>query len=382
MWFLKMEIFSRMLLVALGACLLSAILQRRNKGNLVPRLLLAADFGIIVFVSVKLAVFYALYIGGTYALVRLNRGVRRGRTAIFVVSCLLATVPFFYARTVHFLPALPAIVEMVGISYNMLKAIDAIFYVHYAEEPIPFLTYANYMAFFPVITAGPIFRYRDFLASYSASERITTRSVTEDTKRLIRGLFKKVVIEAVLMQGFEKLLAHEMSAPVSVIIIAVNYLILFLDMDGYADIAIALGGFMGIRVPENFDKPWEAPSFTIYYRKWHITLSSWIRDHVFVLLRGKRLRKWQAALVNLGTMFVMGMWHDFGLAGLVQGCFIGSLMAVEALLGLGRVQKRKTKKSIFALRCFVVNALSAVGALAYTVDAGQYFSVLRGLLRF
>ncbi len=100
----------------------------------------------------------------------------------------------FYGRMTEFFPQLPVIITFVGIAYHMLKAVDVMYFVYYTDMDIPFLTYVNYMLFFPTFTAGPIFRYRDFQKVYNKPVPLTTDRFITCVKRFIKGMFKKMVV--------------------------------------------------------------------------------------------------------------------------------------------------------------------------------------------
>ena len=381
MWFLQTDILLKILLVCALACLASYLAARHGKQALVVRFLAVFDLAVICLVDWRLGVFYAAYTLVTWGIAAFIRGVKRLRKTLFVVCCLLCTAPFFYSRATGFFSALPLGFALVGVAYNMLKAVDAVYYCYYTQEKIPFVVYANYMLFLPVFTAGPIFRYRDFQQTFLSPEPITLERLTESLKRFIRGMFKKLVVQSLAFSLLTKLAAAGSHWYISLAAIVLSYAVIWLDMSGYADIAIALGGAMGLQVPENFNRPLTAPSMTQFWRNWHITLSSWIREHVFVVLNGKRLTRWQGALVSFFTMFFMGLWHSFALQGLLDGLFYGTIMGCEALFGIATVNKRKTKKGVFALRCVLTNFLFALGTLSYTLGMEQVFPLLRGLLR-
>ena len=187
MWYLKIDTLLLMLAAAVVFAFGSWLLNRKWPEKRLTPWLLVLDLGIMAYVDWQLAVFYALYTVFSWALVRLMGKIRRGRKLWFVALCLLDLVPFFYARLAGFFPQLPAIFVLVGFSYNMLKAVDAIFYTYYTEEPVPFLTYANFLLFFPVITGGPIYRYRDFLKYYRKPQMPTAQVTEESIKRFPDG---------------------------------------------------------------------------------------------------------------------------------------------------------------------------------------------------
>ena len=199
MWFLEADIALRLL----GGCVLwaaaSALARKYWSQAKLERFLPILDLILIAYVSEWLAVFYAAYTAVTFGIAHLaGKGKGAWRQVVFIGCCLLCAVPFFYIRFRELFPELPLLFALTGIAYNMLKAVDAVYYVYYSGERLNFLHYANYMLFFPVITAGPILRYRDFSRSLARPEAISGESLTRDFKRLIRGYFKKVVVLALV----------------------------------------------------------------------------------------------------------------------------------------------------------------------------------------
>ena len=114
----------------------------------------------------------------------------------------------------------------------MLKAIDALYFVYYTEMKIPFFTYANYILFFPVFTAGPIFRYRDWLRVYTNPQKLTTDAFIGYVKRFIRGMFKKMVALWFVTTVFNHILGMELHWYLSLAIVVLSYLIVYLDLSG------------------------------------------------------------------------------------------------------------------------------------------------------
>ena len=164
--------------------------------------------------------------------------------------------------------------------------------------------------------------------------------MTESFKRLVRGYFKKVVVMSLVNTLLTRIAAASPHPWWSLAACLVSYFLFWLDMSGYADIAIAMGGFMGLKVPENFKKPLKAASMTQFWRNWHVSLTDWIREHIFVVLNGKRLTKYQGAMIGFGTMLVMGLWHGFTAHFIIEGLFNGVILAVENLCGITTVSRK------------------------------------------
>lgn len=380
MWFLEADIALRLLTACALWAVLGLIAQKYGAQERLNRFLILPDLILIGWVSPRLALFYAAYTLLTWALAALMFRADKGRRALFPLFCLICALPFLYLRAGEIFPELPLIFALTGIAYNMLKAIDAIYYVYYTGERVPLLTYANYMLFFPVITAGPIMRYRDFAASFAKPQPISGELITNCFKRLIRGYFKKVVVLSLVSILLTRLASATPRVYISVAACGVSYLLLWLDMSGYADIAIALGGLLGVPVPENFKKPLKAASFTQFWRNWHVSLTDWIREHIFVVLGNRRLNKYQGALIGFSTMMVMNLWHGFTLTFLADGLLNGIILACENLFGLTTVNRRKVGRSYYVFRCCLTNLIFAFTTIFYTLTPEQLSCVLRGFI--
>lgn len=380
MWYLKTDT----LLLLAGFAIVCAVLRKLSE-KLCKKLPINYIFPllellILGLIDLGLLAFYAAYMALGLMLCRALE--RPHKPIMFGLFCLLAISPLFVSRSAvfGFEPRYPAI--FIGVAFNMLKLTDAIFYVHYSGEHIDALTYTNYMLFLPVFTSGPIFRYRDFKKTYSSPVPLDSSELAEDVKRIIKGLFKKVVLLELIIMLQTRLLSMGQHLYVSLALTFVSYFILYMDLSGYSDIAIGFGRICGYNVPENFKKPWLAPTFTQFWRSWHSSLSDWIREHIYILLVKKKLNKAKSALIALFTMVIMALWHGFNIPYFVVcGLYLGGLLAIENLLGKTTVSKRKTKRSVYYLRCFAVNFLFAVNTLVFTLPEGEFLNVLRGFIR-
>ena len=164
MWYLQTDVLLR-LFIACGAMILISGLSRLIfKKDFRPKVLVFASIAVIAYVSWQLAIAIVCYTLITFIFARILKPLKKTRRFFFVLFSILCTVPFFYGRMTEFFPQLPVIITFVGIAYHMLKAVDVMYFVYYTDMDIPFLTYVNYMLFFPTFTAGPIFRYRDFFS--------------------------------------------------------------------------------------------------------------------------------------------------------------------------------------------------------------------------
>lgn len=201
----------------------------------------------------------------------------------------------------------------IGISFYTFQSISYIVDVYRGEirSSKSFLDYAFYMTFFPHLVAGPIVRAKDFLGQINSPENLDARRYKESLFRIVAGLIKKLLIADYLGKyvdmvfenpsfytGGENLLGA----------LAYSFQIYF-DFSGYSDIAIGLALLLGYRLKENFENPYGSSNVTEFWRKWHISLSTWLRDYVYIPLGGNRKGTFNTYLFLLITMLVGGFWH-------------------------------------------------------------------------
>ncbi len=377
MWYLRV---STLVLITFAAVIMffAVLLFKNNKHKvqLNGLLLLALSSFVVFYAGKRLLLFYCLYVLLTYLAANGLRAIKRFRPFFFGLSVLLCLLPFFASRFIDFNISFGFVA--IGFIFNMLKAVDAVFYVYYTDQKISLLTYANFIFFIPTFTAGPIFRFRDFQKTFSNPKPVTGKDLELSVKRIIRGLFKKIVILNLVSQTFQHLLGLESSFFVSFLTVIFSYFMLYFDLSGYSDIAIAYGRICGLQVPENFKNPFKAPSFTLFWRNWHVSLSDFIREHLYVLFAKKKLNKAQNAGLAFVTMVCMSLWHGFNLPYLFAGMYNGALLTLENLFSLTGSSK---KKSVFYLRCFLVNFLFGLNTLVFTTGTENLFKVLKGFFK-
>lgn len=199
------------------------------------------------------------------------------------------------------------------------------------------LHFALFAIFFPTLASGPIKRFYDFVPQLDGLANPRLQEVVEGGKRVIRGLFKKICIADLLVEYvvvFEAV--PEYTAPLVTTLAVLQGFRIYYDFAGYSDIAIGLARMLGLRVPENFDRPYFSTSLRDFWRRWHMSLSSWIRDYVYIPLGGNRARR---ALNLLLAMGLCGLWHgaawNFALWGVYHGAGLGlEILVRRAFPGL------------------------------------------------
>lgn len=230
-------------------------------------------------------------------------------------------------------PPLVEVVLPVGVSFYTFQALSYVVDVYRRDaEPSPFLDVAVYLAFFPGLVAGPIVRAHELIPQLDQRPDPRYLDAAPALRLIVRGLFKKVVIAsfvgaAIVDPVFAVPGAH---SSLEVLFAVYGYAVqIYADFSGYTDIAIGCALLLGIRFPRNFDAPYTARSLREFWRRWHITLSRWLRDYVYVPLGGNRgpVRRVQRNLML--TMVLGGLWHGASWTFVVWGAVHGLALCVE-----------------------------------------------------
>lgn len=195
------------------------------------------------------------------------------------------------------------------------------------------LTLALYILFFPQLIAGPIVRYHD-IADQLARRSGSSEQFAEGIRRFVVGLAKKLIIAdsvAVVADAAFQLPNDELSFMVAWLGVVCYTLQIYFDFSGYSDMAIGLALLFGFRFLENFDHPYAARSITEFWRCWHISLSRWFRDYLYIPLGGNRSTEIRTYANLLTVFFLCGLWHGASWEFVVWGLFHGSFLVIERL---------------------------------------------------
>lgn len=201
----------------------------------------------------------------------------------------------------------------VGISFYSFQllsyAIDV--YRRELEEEKDFLDYAFYITFFPQLVAGPIVRAKSFLPQLKKDIVLNRNEIEKGFFLIMMGLFKKSILADYLSQYNDLVFANPGAySGVETLMAIYGYAIqIYCDFSGYTDMAIGMGKMMGFDLGINFNKPYQSTSLTDFWRRWHISLSSWLRDYLYIPLGGNRKGKFRTYLNLFITMLLGGLWH-------------------------------------------------------------------------
>jgi alginate O-acetyltransferase complex protein AlgI len=212
-----------------------------------------------------------------------------------------------------------------------------LFDLYRGEELDPsFFEFALYMVFFPVTISGPICRMPDLLPQFRSEQTTSWAQIGRGFSRIATGAFMMLLAKLLgqgilggdgIASGFDRV-THWSGTDVWCL--ALGYgLQLFLDFAGYSHIAIGAAQALGITVPENFDRPFKSTNPSIFWTCWHMSLSFWIRDYVFLPLAMVRRELWWRNLALVAAMVLFGLWHKASLLFLLWGCYHGVLLVLH-----------------------------------------------------
>ena len=221
----------------------------------------------------------------------------------------------------------------IGISFYTFQGISYTLDIYWGRIRAnkSFINYGTYVAMFPHQIAGPIVRYAD-IAPELAERHVTVEKFGLGAERFIIGLAKKVLLAntfASLADQIFNARLTDINTPTAWLGIVAYALQIYFDFSGYSDMAIGLGKMVGFDFKENFNYPYIARSVQDFWRRWHISLSSWFRDYVYIPLGGNRSSEVKTYRNLLIVFFVTGLWHGASLNFVVWGLFHGVFLLVE-----------------------------------------------------
>lgn len=230
----------------------------------------------------------------------------------------------------------------VGISFYTFQSLSYVIDVYRGEKAQKnFIDFGTYITMFPQLVAGPIVKYQD-VAAQLIRRTHTAKKESRGILRFVTGLAKKLLLAnsaGEMWSYFSMLPRDELSALGAWLGIIFFAFQIYFDFSGYSDMAIGLGLFFGFELPENFNYPYIAESIKDFWRRWHISLSSWFKEYVYIPLGGNRKGEARTLLNMLAVWAFTGIWHGASLNFLAWGLYYFLLLAAERLF-LGKILKR------------------------------------------
>ncbi len=268
------------------------------------------------------------------SIVLLNVLVNVGMLAYFkYFNLILDTLSGFMTADI----SVESIILPAGISFFTFRSISYIvdLYRGQLQACHNLFDYIFFLTFFPPLLAGPVVRAKDMLPQIKANPVVTRDMTSEGIYLIILGLIKKVVIadfisgnfvdrvfdNPALYSGFENLMA------------TIGFTVqLYCDFSGYSDMAIGIALLMGYRFMENFNAPFKAQNPTEFWHRWHISLSTWLRDYVYIPLGGNRCSRSRMYFNQFATMVIGGLWHGASWMYVIWGAIHGSLLVIHKFI--------------------------------------------------
>jgi alginate O-acetyltransferase complex protein AlgI len=282
-----------------------------------------------------------------------------------------------------------------GISFFTFMALTYLFSVSRGETRAQrsIVPVALYTSLFPVVLAGPIVRYGTAFPQL-LGRSLDLGTVAQGARRFVRGLAKKVLIADTLATPSAMIFAlpyYDLSPGVAWFGLACYTLQIFIDFSAYSDMAIGIGAMLGFRIPENFDDPYAARSVRAFWARWHITLSTWFRDYVFLRIlypAGRAFERagaraawsdfWAYTVATMTTMLLIGLWHGAAWTFVAWGCYHGAILVLERTR-VGKWIARTPRPVQHAYLVLAVMGGWVLFRLETLRQAGWFFAVLAGL---
>ncbi|WP_370229296.1 MBOAT family protein [Cognatishimia sp.] len=318
-------------------------------------LLLIATTGFAFWIGQRIAFYRAVPLGRLY----LTLGVAGCLAVLAVFKYLNFFVDSFadlVGKTPEELGVHWRLILPIGISFYVFQAISYLVDVYRSDARAShrLLDFAAFIALFPQLIAGPILRYKDLEDQFQKRTHSVTQ-FSEGLARFLIGLGKKVLLAdslaPLVAAGFD---AGTPSATLAWLAAIAFALQLYFDFSGYSDMAIGLGRMMGFTFPENFRHPYVSRSITEFWRRWHISLSTWLRDYLYIPLGGSR-RGALRTYANLGIVMLLGgLWHGANWTFVLWGLWHGGLLACERAVGWDQRARNVAFARALALLCVLL----------------------------
>jgi len=248
---------------------------------------------------------------------------------------------FFIDSINHFTTGKISFLELflpIGISFYTFENLSYTLDVYRGHfKPITnFLDYLFFLSFFPKLVAGPIVRASDFIPKINQTPFLTNRQVNKGLLLIIGGVIKKVVISDYISINFvDRVFDNPLLFTHAENWLAVyGYTLqIYCDFSGYSDMAIGIALWLGFTVPDNFNSPYQSLSITAFWRRWHISLSSWLKDYLYISLGGNQKGKIKTYINLFITMLLGGLWHGASWKFVWWGGLHGVALAIDKIIG-------------------------------------------------
>jgi D-alanyl-lipoteichoic acid acyltransferase DltB (MBOAT superfamily) len=272
---------------------------------------------------------------------------KNNKKIILVISILINLSLLFYFKYTnffidiindlqlgHFQPL--KLILPIGISFYTFENLSYTIDVYRGKfKPVTsFMDYCFFLTFFPKLVMGPIVRASDFIPQIRKDIFVTDNDISRGLYLILGGLFKKVVISDFIYVNFVQYIFDDPSrhSGIECLLGVYGYaMVIYCDFSGYSDMAIGMAKWMGFTINENFDSPYQSSSITEFWRRWHMSLSSWLKDYLYISLGGNRVGKFRQYINLMLTMLIGGLWHGASFNFVVWGGMHGLALAFDKM---------------------------------------------------
>ncbi len=371
--------------------------------HLRPLVLLCSGYVYFAFGGLRYTVLLAFITLVSYvsaALIEKNR--EKAGTVLLISLVLNFGILFIYKYFNFFSVSLSSLFGRQGLTLDLLLPAGISFFTFStasymidvyrgklrAERSL--VNYAAYVAYFPKLLAGPIERAEPFLAQLKEAKDFDEKQAMYGVRLIVWGLFKKMVIADTLAKYVNLVYADVHGfAGGTLFAAAFFYTVqIYCDFSGYSDIAMGVSDLFGIRLADNFRNPYMAQSIQGFWRRWHISLSSWFRDYIYIPLGGSRKGELRTALNTMIVFLVSGLWHGANWTFILWGLIHGLAQVIERKLGIGRKESdrflgrwgRRLLVFAFALLTWIFFRADSISDALYVVT--HLFSGIASPIRY
>jgi alginate O-acetyltransferase complex protein AlgI len=299
----------------------------------------------------------------------IDRNPQKGKSFLFISLFINLTVLGFFKYFNFFISSFASLLESlnlhasistlqlvlpVGISFYTFQAMSYTIDV-YRKKISPeknVFTYLAFISFFPQLVAGPIERAQHMLPQFNSKKEFNYAFFKSGLILILWGLFKKVVIADNLAIFVDEVFDHNQiySGGVNILAAVFFTLQIYCDFSGYSDIAIGTAKLLGFELSQNFNHPYFASGFQDFWKRWHISLSSWFRDYLYISLGGNKKGRVREYLNLILTFILSGLWHGANFTFIIWGALHGAFVSIEKMLK-GKIKIPSAAKHVLVFIC-------------------------------
>jgi alginate O-acetyltransferase complex protein AlgI len=366
--------------------------QLKNQKARIWLLLLASCYFYMTFIPLYILILAFTIIIDYFAGILISRAT--GTKKLWLTISIIANVGIlvFYKYFNFFLGAVEPIIGQlvphyqlpymniilpIGLSFHTFQAMSYTIEVYRGKQPPErnFIIYALYVMYYPQLVAGPIERPQNMLHQFHEYRPYNWNNVKEGLARMAWGFFKKVVIADRVSIAVDYVFSnHQALGAYPLLVGAMFYSFqIYCDFSGYSDIALGASKIMGIQLMENFNEPYKAKNITEFWTRWHISLSTWFRDYLYIPLGGNRLGE-RRRKVNAFIVFLLsGLWHGANWTFVAWGSIHGALVTLLPGRKKAGVEKSTVTRALFIVVNFILVTICWVFFRASNVQVALHY---------